>query len=181
MEIDNVLIEQADAAGRHHRSDRPWLDGAVKPVIGVLTVSVEIERPRAKRVSTTSRQPVTQRSVSLRFSGDHVVRGTSSGPFGLACNGGFALKIEGFLLLVSDRDFNGAATERIIWPTSLGLIENQCYVAGWCELRQDFRTFVLIALNMPISDPSAMQAVGGDLVKKWRSQVADEGTEHAST
>jgi len=42
---------------------------------------------------------------------------------------------------IAYRDFDGTVTERIAWPISLGFIENKRYVASWCELRQDFRTF----------------------------------------
>jgi len=38
-------------------------------------------------------------------------------------------------------DADGGQTERIIWPISIGFMENARIVGAWCELRQDFRTF----------------------------------------
>lgn len=38
-------------------------------------------------------------------------------------------------------DQDGSRTERIIWPVVLGFVQSQRFIAGWCELRQDFRLF----------------------------------------
>jgi predicted DNA-binding transcriptional regulator YafY len=38
-------------------------------------------------------------------------------------------------------DQAGAASERVIWPIMLGFVESRRFVAGWCELRQDFGLF----------------------------------------
>lgn len=37
----------------------------------------------------------------------------------------------------------GEHTERVIWPVSVGFMEQARVVGAWCELRQDFRTFRL--------------------------------------
>ncbi|MHA6834056.1 helix-turn-helix transcriptional regulator [Ralstonia solanacearum] len=78
-------------------------------------------------------------------------------------------------VLISYKDFNGAATERIIWPISLGFIENRRYVAGWCELRQDFRIFRVDRIEYANIQPEHYAGRRRDLVKQWRSQVAGEG------
>jgi len=44
-------------------------------------------------------------------------------------------------LLIAYRDPRGAGTERVIWPIMLGFVETKRFIAGWCELRQDFRLF----------------------------------------
>lgn len=62
-------------------------------------------------------------------------------------------------VLISYRDFNGAATERTIWPISLGFIDNQRFVAGWCELRQDFRTFRIDRIEQADARTSATPVV----------------------
>ena len=36
---------------------------------------------------------------------------------------------------------SGKRSERVIWPIMLGFLESQRYIAGWCELRNDFRFF----------------------------------------
>ena len=38
-------------------------------------------------------------------------------------------------------DVNGGATERIVWPLSLLYWGYSWMLGGWCELRQDFRSF----------------------------------------
>lgn len=35
----------------------------------------------------------------------------------------------------------GGQTDRLIWPISIGFMEDARIVGAWCELRQDFRTF----------------------------------------
>ena len=36
---------------------------------------------------------------------------------------------------------NQTVTERTIWPIMLGFVQTQRFVAGWCELREDYRLF----------------------------------------
>jgi len=38
-------------------------------------------------------------------------------------------------------DEDEAPMERTLWPIMLGFIENQRFIAGWCELTADFRLF----------------------------------------
>jgi predicted DNA-binding transcriptional regulator YafY len=84
-------------------------------------------------------------------------------------------------VLISYRDFNGTATERIIWPISLGFIDDRRFVAGWCELRQDFRTFRVDRIEHADVQTERYPGHRRDLVKQWRSQVAEEGNKHAET
>lgn len=39
------------------------------------------------------------------------------------------------------RDEHGQVTQRIVWPVIIGFFDNKRMLAGWCELRQDFRHF----------------------------------------
>ena len=39
------------------------------------------------------------------------------------------------------QDGEGRSSQRVIWPIQLGFMDRARVVAGWCELRQDFRTF----------------------------------------
>lgn len=42
---------------------------------------------------------------------------------------------------LSYRDEAGQASDRIIWPVTVGYMETKRLLIGWCELRADFRTF----------------------------------------
>ena len=53
-EIDDVLVEHADAARRDGLADIFRLVGAVDAVQRVLVALVEVERPRAQRIGRTS-------------------------------------------------------------------------------------------------------------------------------
>jgi predicted DNA-binding transcriptional regulator YafY len=44
---------------------------------------------------------------------------------------------------LSYRDAKNNATDRIVWPVALGFFESSRMLAGWCEMRQDFRHFRL--------------------------------------
>lgn len=42
---------------------------------------------------------------------------------------------------LSYRDEQERASDRVIWPITVGYMETKRLLIGWCELRQDFRTF----------------------------------------
>lgn len=44
-------------------------------------------------------------------------------------------------LAIRYRDDTGRETDRVIWPVGLVYFETVRLIAGWCELRQDFRNF----------------------------------------
>ena len=48
---------------------------------------------------------------------------------------------EGKKITLHYRDEQGRATERTIWPIAVGYYEAVRLLAGWCELRKDFRSF----------------------------------------
>src|SRR5690606_37521180 len=50
IEVDDILVDEPHAAGRHRLPDRPPFRGTVDAVAGVLAVLEQIQRPRAKRV-----------------------------------------------------------------------------------------------------------------------------------
>jgi predicted DNA-binding transcriptional regulator YafY len=82
---------------------------------------------------------------------------------------------------IAYRDPKGASTERVIWPISLGFIEAARFVAGWCELRQDFRTFRADRIERAELQADRYPGRRRDLVKQWRFQVADEGRRNSGT
>ena len=44
---------------------------------------------------------------------------------------------------LSYRDAKAQASQRVVWPVALGFFESTRILAGWCELREDFRHFRL--------------------------------------
>lgn len=84
-------------------------------------------------------------------------------------------------VLITYSDFNGTVTERIIWPISLGFIDDRRFVAGWCELRQDFRTFRVDRIERADVQTERYPGRRRDLVKQWRLQVAEETNKHTET
>ncbi|MCA9573861.1 MAG: YafY family protein [Polyangiales bacterium] len=72
------------------------------------------------------------------------------------------------------RDVNGTATERTVWPVSLGYFEGSRALVAWCELRSDFRVFrtdrmdTLTALPDPLPRPRRV------LLHAFREQQAEE-------
>ncbi|MDB5586900.1 MAG: Transcriptional regulator, DeoR family [Devosia sp.] len=44
-------------------------------------------------------------------------------------------------LAITYRALDGSASRRVIWPFLIGFFDRVRIVAGWCELRQDFRNF----------------------------------------
>jgi predicted DNA-binding transcriptional regulator YafY len=87
---------------------------------------------------------------------------------------------EQFKLHIAYRDPTGAETQRIIWPIMLSFIDAKRFVAGWCELRQDFRTFQTDRIErielLEERYPGRRRA----LAKRWRAQVAEETARSSS-
>src|SRR6202012_3394677 len=48
---------------------------------------------------------------------------------------------EGKKIALHYRDEHGRDTERTIWPIAVAYLEAVRLLAGWCELRSDFRSF----------------------------------------
>src|SRR5512135_694866 len=71
VEIDDVLIEQADAAARDGLADSLRLGGAVQTEQRVMVVAVKIERARPKRIVGAALQPARVRLIA-RHRRDHV-------------------------------------------------------------------------------------------------------------
>lgn len=68
------------------------------------------------------------------------------------------------------RDQNGVASERTIWPIMLGFVEFRRFIAGWCELRNDFRLFRADRIvKVDFIDDRYLRN-RRQLVKEWRAQ-----------
>ena len=65
-------------------------------------------------------------------------------------------------------DLKGTSSERTIWPVALGYFDHARMLAGWCELRQEFRHFRTDRISaltvMPERYPRRRQI----LLKEWR-------------
>ena len=81
---------------------------------------------------------------------------------------------EQFKRQIAYRDPKGNETLRVIWPISLGFIESKRFVAGWCELREDFRTFRADRIERAELLEERYPGRRRDLAKRWRAQVAEE-------
>ncbi len=81
---------------------------------------------------------------------------------------------EQFKLHVAYRDPAGAQTQRVIWPIMLGFIETKRFVAGWCELRKDFRTFRVDRIERVELIEERYPGRRRDLAKRWRSMADEE-------
>lgn len=78
-------------------------------------------------------------------------------------------------LAILYKDAHDVVTRRIIWPISLGFIDNQRFVACWCELRNDFRTFRIDRIEQAHLSGERYPGRRIDIVKQWRSKVAEAG------
>lgn len=79
------------------------------------------------------------------------------------------------------RDPKGAETERVIWPIMLGFFETRRIIAGWCELRTDFRTFRADRIVRVRLLKERYPGRRRDLVKRWRTQVDEQSASRASS
>ncbi|QKK27682.1 helix-turn-helix transcriptional regulator [Rhizobium hidalgonense] len=71
-------------------------------------------------------------------------------------------------LSLSYSDGAGVASERLVWPFALAFFDQVRVLLGWCELRQDFRSFrtdrIVHAHALDARYPKRRQA----LLKQWR-------------
>jgi predicted DNA-binding transcriptional regulator YafY len=67
-------------------------------------------------------------------------------------------------------DQGGVTSKRIIWPIILGFVESRRFVAGWCELRKDFRLFRADRIAKAEFLNDHYQRNRRELVKEWRKR-----------
>ena len=72
------------------------------------------------------------------------------------------------------RDPKGDKTKRTIWPIALGFFDDRRIIAGWCELREDFRSFRADRIGGIKLLEARYPGRRRDLVKQWRAKVAEE-------
>src|SRR5262245_19035437 len=101
IELRDILVQHADAAGRHRLADRGRLVGAVDAEQRVLVVIVEqVKRAGTQRVLRTARHAVGE-GTGHRVTLDHLLGREPPGPFRLAADLGAAGPFEA---LAADTD-----------------------------------------------------------------------------
>jgi predicted DNA-binding transcriptional regulator YafY len=69
------------------------------------------------------------------------------------------------------RDPKGEKTSRVIWPIGVAFFDSRRIIAGWCELRKDFRSFRADRIDKIKLKAVRYPGRRRDLVKQWRAQV----------
>lgn len=82
-------------------------------------------------------------------------------------------------------DLKGDATDRIVWPFALGFFDHVRLLIGWCELRQDFRSFRTDRIQSWEQTGRRYPKRRAALLKAWKAQKDAEQCEwqaqHAAT
>lgn len=73
-------------------------------------------------------------------------------------------------LVIAYRGPDGAETERTIWPFLIGFFEQARVVAGWCELREDYRHFRIDRITRLESTAIRYPRRRAVMLKAWRAQ-----------
>jgi len=69
------------------------------------------------------------------------------------------------------RDAKGEASQRVIWPVALGFFESSRILAGWCELREDFRHFRLDRVESWKALPQRYPGSRATLFERWKASL----------
>jgi predicted DNA-binding transcriptional regulator YafY len=73
---------------------------------------------------------------------------------------------------IAYRDVHLSFSDRTIWPISVGFIDRNRYLAGWCELRAAFRMFRADRIETMSVLDDRYPGRRHDLVRQWKSQDA---------
>lgn len=79
------------------------------------------------------------------------------------------------------RDAKEADSDRVIWPIAVAFFDSRRIIAGWCELRQDFRMFRADRVQHATLLAERYPGKRRDLVKQWRLLVAERAQERSQT
>lgn len=73
-------------------------------------------------------------------------------------------------LVIRYDDLSGTETERTIWPFMIGFFEKVRVVVAWCEMRRDFRSFLVDRIGaMAVSDERYPRRRAA-MLKEWRER-----------
>jgi predicted DNA-binding transcriptional regulator YafY len=73
-------------------------------------------------------------------------------------------------LIISYRGPDGGETERTIWPFLIGFFEQTRVVAGWCELREDYRHFRIDRIARLEPSEQRYPRRRAVMLKEWRAR-----------
>lgn len=73
-------------------------------------------------------------------------------------------------LVIQYRGADGAISERTIWPFMIGFFESVRVVVGWCELREDFRSFRIDRITALTPTEIRYQRRRAVMLKAWRER-----------
>ncbi|MEZ0243968.1 MAG: helix-turn-helix transcriptional regulator [Sphingomonas sp.] len=77
---------------------------------------------------------------------------------------------------LSYADQEGAVTERIVWPLLIGYLDARRILVGWCELRQDYRSFRLDRIRAADFLDDAIPGRPAHMRAEWLKRVRGEAT-----
>jgi predicted DNA-binding transcriptional regulator YafY len=66
-------------------------------------------------------------------------------------------------------DANGAASERVVWPFALAFFDQVRLLIGWCELRDDFRSFRTDRIASAELTEMRYPTRRAELIKRWKA------------
>lgn len=69
------------------------------------------------------------------------------------------------------RDAKGEPSVRVVWPVALGFFESSRMLAGWCELRRDFRHFRLDRVVSWKALPDKYPGNRAALFERWKATI----------
>ncbi len=67
-------------------------------------------------------------------------------------------------------DANGAASERVVWPIALTFFDQVRLLIGWCELRDDFRSFRTDRIAAVEMTETRYPTRRVDLLRQWKQE-----------
>ncbi|MGC4024994.1 MAG: YafY family protein [Mesorhizobium sp.] len=73
-------------------------------------------------------------------------------------------------LKIAYRNEGGTVTERMIWPYALAFFDQVRVVAGWCELRGDYRHFRVDRIERLEESEERSPRRRLDMLKEWRAR-----------
>ncbi len=137
-------------------SDRP-LANAARDLIAKITASIpENLRPFIVEPSVTARQSLqSEPSDTLAASFRQSIR-------------------EGRKLRLIYCSAEGATTDRVVWPVTLGYAETSRLLIGWCELRQEFRHFRTDRVQFAEITNEPIGLRSGELRRRWQRWREEE-------
>jgi predicted DNA-binding transcriptional regulator YafY len=72
------------------------------------------------------------------------------------------------------RDVEGNVSRRTIWPIAIGYFQHARVLVGWCETRQDFRTFRTDRIESAAFLDARFPERAASLRRKWRKQMLEK-------